>query len=133
MALLEIHKRKTGALIQVSVEAAAVLCGATPEQQKALAEYGENLGLAFQLADDLQDFHSDRPEKVNFATALGIDETRRAPAHGQRRGNGVLIYFSRKCGSLAPNGANERPTGVKRLDVTLVELGLAPRAAKPRV
>lgn len=76
-ALAEIHKRKTGALIQVSVEAAAVLCGATPEQQKSLAEYGENLGLAFQLADDLQDFHSDNPEKVNFATALGIDETRR--------------------------------------------------------
>src|SRR4051812_43647285 len=51
--LEEIHQRKTGALIQVSVEAAAVMCGGTPEQQKAMAEYGGHLGMAFQLADDL--------------------------------------------------------------------------------
>lgn len=77
LALLEeIHKRKTGALIQVSVEAAAVLCGATPVQQKALADYGENLGMAFQLADDLQDFDPKKPEKVSFVSALGEAETR---------------------------------------------------------
>jgi geranylgeranyl diphosphate synthase type II len=74
--LEEIHRRKTGALIQVSVEAAAVLCQATPEQQKALAEYGQNLGLAFQLADDLQDYDPDKPEKVSFVTALGEEATR---------------------------------------------------------
>lgn len=74
--LEEIHKRKTGALIQVSVEAAAVLCGATPEQQKSLAEYGANLGMAFQLADDLQDYNPNKPEKINFVSVLGQDETR---------------------------------------------------------
>ena len=74
--LEEIHKRKTGALIQVSVEAAAVLCGATPEQQQALAEYGAGLGFAFQLADDLQDYNPDQPEKINFVSVLGVDGTR---------------------------------------------------------
>ncbi|MGZ3722176.1 MAG: polyprenyl synthetase family protein [Bdellovibrionales bacterium] len=74
--LAEIHKRKTGALIQVSVEAASVLCGATPEQQRALAEYGAGLGFAFQLADDLQDYNPEKPEKINFVSALGEDETR---------------------------------------------------------
>lgn len=74
--LEEIHARKTGALIQVAVEAAAVLCGATPEQQQALAEYGAHLGLAFQLADDLQDYKPDAPEKVSFVTLLGEAQTR---------------------------------------------------------
>lgn len=74
--LEEIHKCKTGALIRVSVEAAAVLCGATPEQQSALAEYGANLGLAFQLADDIQDFNPEKPEKISFCTLLGAEKTR---------------------------------------------------------
>jgi geranylgeranyl diphosphate synthase type II len=74
--LEEIHKRKTGALIQVSVEAAAVLCGATPEQQRALAEYGAALGFAFQLADDIQDYNPDKPEKINFVSVLGLEPTR---------------------------------------------------------
>jgi geranylgeranyl diphosphate synthase type II len=74
--LSEIHQRKTGALIRVSVEAAAVLCAATDQQQGALRDYGAQLGLAFQLADDLQDYHPDKPEKVSFVSALGVDETR---------------------------------------------------------
>ena len=74
--LEEIHKRKTGALIRVSVEAAAVLCEATSEQQSALSEYGAHLGLAFQLADDLQDYSPAKPEKVSFVNALGVEGTR---------------------------------------------------------
>lgn len=73
--LEEIHKRKTGALIRVSVEAAAVMCGATSEQRNALTEYGAQLGLAFQLADDIQDYNPEKPEKISFVTALGMDET----------------------------------------------------------
>jgi len=75
--LSEIHKRKTGALIRVSVEGTAALLGALPEQLKELRNYGENLGLAFQLADDLQDFNPDKPEKINYAGKLGVNECRR--------------------------------------------------------
>lgn len=75
--LTEIHQRKTGALIRVSVEAAAVLCGAEQKQIERLREYGEHLGLGFQLADDLQDFNPDKPEKISFASALGVHETLR--------------------------------------------------------
>lgn len=73
--LTEIHQRKTGALIRVSVEGAAVLCGADGQQCEKLRGYGEHLGLAFQLADDLQDFNPDRPEKISFATLLGVPQT----------------------------------------------------------
>lgn len=75
--LKEIHERKTGALIRVSVEAAAVLCEAGVQKIQALRSYGEQLGMAFQLADDLQDFDPESPEKVSFASALGVTETLR--------------------------------------------------------
>lgn len=92
--LEEIHKRKTGALIQVSVEGAAVLCGATPEQQQALAEYGAHLGMAFQLADDLQDHDPENPEKISFVTLLGEDETRARLARVSEEALECLFLFS---------------------------------------
>ena len=73
--LAEIHARKTGALIRVAVEASAVLCEATCAQIKSLRHYGEQLGMAFQLADDLQDFDPADPEAVSFATTLGVHDT----------------------------------------------------------
>jgi geranylgeranyl diphosphate synthase type II len=48
-----IHSHKTGALITASIQAGAVLGGAAPEQFKALTEYGEKIGLTFQIVDDL--------------------------------------------------------------------------------
>lgn len=91
--LEEIHKRKTGALIKVSVEAAAVLCGATPEQQNALAEYGVNLGFAFQLADDLQDFNPNQIERVNFVSTLGEQKTRARLAQASEEALEALFIF----------------------------------------
>lgn len=77
LLLEEIHKRKTGRLIQVSVEAAGVLCEAPLAKVEALRFYGEQLGMAFQLADDIQDFDPEQPEKVSFASLLGNEETLR--------------------------------------------------------
>jgi geranylgeranyl diphosphate synthase type II len=50
-----IHRHKTGALITASVCAGGIAGGASSSQLKALAGYGENLGLAFQIIDDLLD------------------------------------------------------------------------------
>jgi farnesyl diphosphate synthase len=50
---------KTGALIAAACEAGAVLAGAADEQRAMLRRYGENLGLAFQTADDLLDAQGD--------------------------------------------------------------------------
>lgn len=54
-ALKGVHRRKTGALIRVSVRSGALLAGATPEQLDALTAYAEHIGLAFQIADDILD------------------------------------------------------------------------------
>jgi len=50
-----IHARKTGALIRVSLRTGAMLAAAAEDQLAALTKYGEALGLAFQIADDILD------------------------------------------------------------------------------
>lgn len=50
-----IHAHKTAALLQVSVAAGAILGGATPEQVQACETYALDVGLAFQVADDILD------------------------------------------------------------------------------
>ena len=49
------HARKTGALIRASVAAGAVMGGATDELFAALDHYGTEIGLAFQIVDDILD------------------------------------------------------------------------------
>ncbi|MCG8449996.1 MAG: polyprenyl synthetase family protein [Pirellulales bacterium] len=53
--LESIHRRKTGALFQVSLRLGAILAPSTAEQLEALDTYGQHLGLAFQVVDDLLD------------------------------------------------------------------------------
>ena len=66
----DILKRKTAYLFAGCCEIGAILGDASPERQTAMREYGMNLGIAFQLADDLLDFTSD--EKA-LGKAAGAD------------------------------------------------------------
>jgi geranylgeranyl diphosphate synthase, type II len=50
-----IHRRKTGALLRASVRIGALACGAAAPTLDRLSRYGEAIGLAFQVADDLLD------------------------------------------------------------------------------
>ncbi|WP_340621781.1 octaprenyl diphosphate synthase [Xenorhabdus siamensis] len=50
---------KTARLFEVAAHSAAILSGATQEQEEALRDYGRYLGTAFQLIDDLLDYDSD--------------------------------------------------------------------------
>ena len=49
------HMKKTGALIKVSIVAGAILGNASEEEIELLEKFGENLGLAFQIKDDILD------------------------------------------------------------------------------
>lgn len=53
--LRELHRRKTGALIRAAVVAPAVLSGADDKARQSLSDYGDAIGLAFQIADDILD------------------------------------------------------------------------------
>jgi octaprenyl-diphosphate synthase len=55
---LDIIQRKTAFLFSACCEVGAILGGANETEQRALADYGMNLGMAFQLTDDLLDFTS---------------------------------------------------------------------------
>jgi octaprenyl-diphosphate synthase len=61
---LRVIERKTAVLFAAATRLAAMLAGATPARQQALADYGLALGMAFQIADDVLDYTAD-------AAALG--------------------------------------------------------------
>ncbi|GAB6905527.1 geranyltranstransferase [Desulfosarcina cetonica] len=76
-----LHRLKTGRMIEASVTSAGLLCGAAPEAQGALLAYGQNIGLAFQVADDILNIKGD-PKKLG--KAVGTDQIRGKntyPAH----------------------------------------------------
>lgn len=66
-----IHTRKTGALMRASVRMGPLLAGSTPHVLDTLTRYGENLGLAFQIIDDILDVEGDTEE---LGKPVGSDE-----------------------------------------------------------
>jgi farnesyl diphosphate synthase len=88
-ALRDMHHRKTGALLQASVLMGAACGSATPAQWDALADYGDALGLAFQVVDDILDVTQASAtlgktagkdldnNKPTYVTVLGLDAARR--------------------------------------------------------
>lgn len=69
----DLHKRKTGALLKASLRMGAIAAGATPSELAGLDGYGESIGLAFQIADDLLDATSSVEElgKIPSDAELG--------------------------------------------------------------
>lgn len=53
--LVQVHENKTGAILRFSIEAGAILAGATKEQRNLFVEYAYHIGLAFQIKDDILD------------------------------------------------------------------------------
>ena len=88
-ALRDMHHRKTGALLQASVLMGAACGDATVAQWAALADYGDALGLAFQVVDDILDVTQASStlgktagkdldnNKPTYVTILGLDAARR--------------------------------------------------------
>jgi octaprenyl-diphosphate synthase len=56
---LEVIRRKTAVLFQAACTVSAVIADAPEEKEKALSDFGYNLGIAFQMADDLFDYTMD--------------------------------------------------------------------------
>lgn len=87
--LTRIHRMKTGALIAASAVIGAMAAGAPPQAIDAVRAYGEEVGLAFQIVDDVLDATGTSQElgktagkdadqnKASFASLLGVDGARR--------------------------------------------------------
>ncbi len=86
--LESIHRRKTGALIAASLDLGAILSGAEVAQRGSLGDYAREIGLAFQVVDDLLDFTADEAAlgkragkdakrgKLTYPGLLGIEGAR---------------------------------------------------------
>jgi len=87
-AITRLQRMKTGALIAFTCEAGAILAKAPAELRTALRGYAHDLGLAFQIADDLLDIEGDAAEtgkpvgadgvagKATFVSILGVERAR---------------------------------------------------------
>lgn len=86
--LEHIHRRKTGALFAASLDLGAIVSGAAKPLRSALSNYAKDLGLAFQVVDDLLDSTSSDTSlgkragkdadrgKLTYPGLLGLEETR---------------------------------------------------------
>jgi geranylgeranyl diphosphate synthase type II len=84
-----IHRSKTGALITASLVSGAIYAGASPAEVRSLREFGQSIGLAFQIADDILDVTQSSEqlgktagkdtasEKATYPALFGIEESRR--------------------------------------------------------
>ena len=73
---------KTGRLIQLSVEGAAIACRANDMKLSQLVDFSKNLGLAFQYADDIDDFDPQNPEMTNLANVIGLESLQQKLSEG---------------------------------------------------
>jgi geranylgeranyl diphosphate synthase type II len=107
-----IHTRKTGALIRASVRVGALYAKASEKRLKALTRYGEMVGLAFQIADDILDIVGTQEEigkdvgsdlkkgKKTFPSFYGLEESRRRANEVAGHAVAALKDFDRKADPL---------------------------------
>ncbi len=100
--IARLQAMKTGALITFAVEAGAILGNASPHERAALKTYGDHLGYAFQIADDLLDAQGDAATvgkavgkdtaagKSTLVSLMGLDAARQALAQTQAAANAAL-------------------------------------------
>jgi geranylgeranyl diphosphate synthase type II len=105
-ALLDsIHRAKTGALLRASVRMGAIYAGAGEAKLAALTDFGEHVGLAFQIVDDVLDVEQSSEElgktagkdaqqrKVTFPAVYGLDKSRAMAEQERAAAHAALATF----------------------------------------
>jgi geranylgeranyl diphosphate synthase, type II len=116
-----IHRRKTGRLLQAALTMGGRIAGADPQTLRNLRIYGESVGLAFQIADDLLDVVGNVQRmgkgvqkdadhgKLTYPSLLGLEESRRRAS----------ALIDRACDAVS--GFGERGTPLRALARFLIE------------
>ena len=107
--LLEsIHRAKTGALLRASLRMGATAAGASESQYEALSKYGEHVGLAFQIVDDILDVEESSESlgktagkdaaqhKITFPAVYGLEASRAMAQEECARAHAVLECFGER-------------------------------------
>ena len=110
--LREIHSRKTGALITAAVQTGAVLGSSSSEQFRALTRYGIQIGLAFQIIDDLLNVEGTAEQlgkaagsdaaknKATYPAMFGVDKTREKAREAVQEALAALDGFDERAAML---------------------------------
>ncbi|MBI9074456.1 MAG: polyprenyl synthetase family protein [Desulfatibacillum sp.] len=110
--LENVHNKKTGAMMEVSVFSGAYLGGGTPEQISALDTYAVHTGLAFQVADDILNVVGDPKvmgkavgtdaarDKSTYPALLGLDGARDFADQLINKALQAIVSFDNKCDPL---------------------------------
>jgi geranylgeranyl diphosphate synthase type II len=111
--LLEsIHRAKTGALLRASLRMGAIYAGATHAQLSALSEFGERVGLAFQIIDDVLDVEESSEklgktagkdaaqQKITFPAVYGLERSRQMAEEERLAAHAALHSFDHRAARL---------------------------------
>lgn len=107
--LLErIHRAKTGALLRASLRMGAIYAAAAPEQFEALSRYGEHIGLAFQIVDDVLDVEQSsetlgktagkdaEQQKITFPAVYGLERSHEMAEQERLRAHVAVEMFGER-------------------------------------
>lgn len=107
-----IHTHKTGALLETSVVSGAILAGAPEADVQRLSKYAQNIGLAFQIIDDILDITATqeelgktagkdlRAQKATYPSLWGVEESRNQARHLVNGAIAQLTPYGGKADSL---------------------------------
>jgi geranylgeranyl diphosphate synthase type II len=107
-----IHERKTAALLRCSVRLGGMSANAAPAQLQALGQFGRNVGLAFQIIDDILDVtqtsehlgktagKDTRAQKATYPAIIGLDESRKLAGRLTSRAFAALRIFQGRARAL---------------------------------
>ena len=107
-----IHERKTSALLCCSVRVGGMSANCTAAQLKALTDFGYNVGLAFQIIDDILDItqtseqlgktagKDSKAQKATYPAIVGLERSRKIAQHLTDRAFGALKIFRGKAVAL---------------------------------
>ena len=110
--LTYIHSHKTGSLIAASVIMGGILGGASPEEIELLKRYGESIGHAFQIADDILDVEGSKEtlgkntgsdqkkSKATYPSIIGMDESRKKLKEYYQRALDAIQSFDQQADHL---------------------------------
>lgn len=106
--LEDLHRHKTGALLRVSVRIGALLAGAGEKELNGLTRFGEAIGIAFQIADDLLDVEGTAEEmgkatgkdagkhKNTYPGLVGIEKARALAEEKRREADEAVALLGEK-------------------------------------
>lgn len=106
--LKEMHVKKTGALIKASLEVGAVISGAAQEDVERIKLYGDNIGRAFQISDDILDVVGTKEKmgktigkdakenKSTYVTYYGLEKSKELLAEAVKDAKAALHIYGTK-------------------------------------